>query len=83
MMDDEIRVKVARAVYGDSALRKYAIDPAKPIRISVQDGNVSLYGSVDNRMDANIAYLRANGVSGVFKVSNYLQVPGESSEKLN
>jgi hyperosmotically inducible periplasmic protein len=83
MMDDEIRIKVARAVYGDSALRKYAIDPAKPIRISVQDGNVSLYGSVDNRMDANIAYLRANGVSGVFKVSSYLQTPGETTEKLN
>lgn len=83
IMDDEIRIKVARAVYGDSALRKYAIDPAKPIRISVQGGNVSLYGSVDNRMERDIAYMRANGVSGVFKVSNYLQVPGETTEKLN
>ena len=83
IMDDEIRIKVARAVYGDSALRKYAINPAKPIRISVQDGKVSLYGVVDNRMDANIAYLRANGVPGVFKVSSHLQVPGESDEKVN
>jgi hyperosmotically inducible protein len=83
IMDDEIRVKVARAVYGDSALNKYAIDPAKPIRISVQSGNVSLYGSVDNKMDADIAYMRANGVSGVFNVDSYLQVPGETTEKLN
>ncbi len=83
IMDDEIRIKVARAVYGDSVLRKYAIDPAKPIRISVQGGNVSLYGSVDNKMDADIAYMRANGVSGVFNVSSYLQVPGESTEKVN
>jgi len=83
MMDDEIRIKVARAVYGDSALRKYAINPAKPIRISVQDGKVSLYGAVDNRTDADIANLRANGVPGVFAVSNHLQVPGETDEKLN
>ncbi len=83
IMDDGIRIKVARAVYGDSALRKYAIDPARPIRISVQDGKVSLYGSVDNRMDADIAYMRANGVSGVFKVSSFLQVPGDASERAN
>jgi hyperosmotically inducible protein len=83
IMDDEIRIKVARAVYGDDALRKYAINPAKPIRISVQDGKVALYGVVDNRMDANIAYLRANGVPGVFQVSSHLQVPGESDEKVN
>jgi osmotically-inducible protein OsmY len=83
IMDDEIRINVARAVYGDTALKKYAIDPAKPIRISVQNGKVALHGAVDSRMDANIAYLRANAVPGVFNVSNYLQVPGESSEKLN
>lgn len=83
IMDDEIRLKVARAVYSDAALSKYAIDPAKPIRISVQNGRVSLYGAVDSRMDANIAYLRANGVPGVFNVSNHLQVPDESSEKPN
>ena len=83
IMDDEIRIKVARAVYGYSPLQKYAIDPAKPIRISVQDGKVSLYGVVNNRMDANIAYMRANGVPGVFQVNSYLQVPGETSESLN
>jgi osmotically-inducible protein OsmY len=83
LMDDDIRIRVARAVYGDSALRKYSINPAKPIRISVQDGKVSLYGMVDNEMDANIALIRANGVSGVFAVNNQLQVAGNTSEKLN
>lgn len=77
-MDDEIRIRVARAVYGDSALRKYMIDPAKPIRISVQRGNVSLYGTVNNRMDAQIALVRANSVPGIFSVNSYLQVPGET-----
>ena len=39
-MDDRIRFEVARAVYGYMSLNKYAVDPAKPIRISVQ--NLSL-----------------------------------------
>lgn len=77
-IDDDIRIRVARAVYGDSALRKYMIDPAKPIRISVQRGNVSLYGTVNNRMDAQIALVRANSVPGIFSVNSYLQIPGET-----
>jgi osmotically-inducible protein OsmY len=75
-MDDEIRIRVARAVYGDSSLRKYMIDPVKPIRISVQKGNVSLHGMVNNRMDAQIALVRANGVPGTFSVNSYLRVAG-------
>jgi osmotically-inducible protein OsmY len=79
-MDDEIRIRVARAVYSDSSLRKYMIDPAKPIRISVQRGNVSLYGIVNNRMDAQIALVRAIGVPGAFSVNSYLRVAGEIPE---
>ena len=78
-LDDDIRIRVARAVYGDSALRKYMINPAKPIRISVQKGNVSLYGTVDSRMDAQIALLRAHTVPGVFSVNSYLQAPGQAA----
>lgn len=83
IMDDEIRIRVARAVYGDTSLQKYAINPAKPIRISVQDGKVSLYGMVINEMDSNLAYMRANGVPGVFQVENHLQVEGKSSERVD
>jgi osmotically-inducible protein OsmY len=80
IMDDQTRMAVARAVYGSPTLNKYAIDPAKPIRISVQNGNVSLYGVVDSKADKDMAYIRANGVPGVFSVKNYLQVAGQSSE---
>jgi osmotically-inducible protein OsmY len=72
---------VARAVYGNSVLNKYAIDPAKPIRISVQNGHVELYGVVDSDTDKNIAFIQANSVPGVFSVKNYLQVANQSSEK--
>ncbi len=80
-MDDQTRFAVARAVYGYPTLNKYAIDPAKPIRISVQNGNVELYGVVDSQADKETAYLRANGVPGVFSVKNYLQVTGQPAEQ--
>ena len=76
-MDDRIRLQTARSIYGHPALNKYAIDPGKPIRISVQNGNVTLYGVVNSEMDKEIAYLQANSVPGTFKVTNHLQVAGE------
>lgn len=81
IMDDRIRLQVARAVYGYPSLNKYAIDPAKSIRISVQNGNVELYGVVDNKADSDVAYLRANQVPGVFSVKNFLQVANQPEEK--
>jgi hyperosmotically inducible periplasmic protein len=79
-MDDRIRLAVARAVYGYPTLNKYAIDPAKTIRISVQNGHVELYGVVDNQADKDTANIRANGVPGVFSVKNYLQVANQQGE---
>jgi hyperosmotically inducible periplasmic protein len=80
-MDDRIRIAVYRSVYGFPSLNKYAIDPGKPIRISVQNGNVTLYGAVDSQGDKNAAGIRANSVSGVFHVTNDLQVAGQAPEK--
>jgi osmotically-inducible protein OsmY len=80
IMDDETRFAVARAVYGYASLNRYAMDPAKPIRISVQNGHVELYGVVDTQADKDAANIRANGVSGVFSVKNYLQVAGQPTE---
>ncbi len=80
IMDDQTRLAVARSIYGYPSLNKYAIDPAKPIRISVQNGHVELYGTVDSKSDKDVAYLRANQVPGVFSVKNYLQVAGQPTE---
>jgi hypothetical protein len=80
-MDWQARIAVERAVYGFPSLNKYAIDPAKPIRISVQNGNVELYGVVDSQADKDTAFIRANGVPGVFSVKNYLQVANQATEK--
>ncbi|SPE17351.1 Transport-associated protein [Candidatus Sulfotelmatomonas gaucii] len=80
-MDWGIRIAVARAVYSFPSLSRYAIDPAHPIRISVQNGHVELYGLVDSQADKEAAGLRANTVPGVFSVENDLQVAGQPAEK--
>lgn len=80
-MDDRLRIDLARAIYGTPQLQKCAMDPAKPIRITVVNGNVTLTGVVDDKADRDVAGIRANGVSGVFKVINNIQVAGVQREK--
>jgi hyperosmotically inducible periplasmic protein len=75
--DDELRFRLYRAIYGDSTLSKYSMDPAKPIRIAVNNGNIGLYGQVDNTMDKQIAEMRARGVFGGFTVENHLTTPNQ------
>jgi len=72
--DDRIRVSVARAVYGQSSLNRYALGANPSIRIIVKNGNVTLEGVVADNGARNIANLMANGVSGVFSVTNNLRV---------
>ncbi|MGA8867103.1 MAG: BON domain-containing protein [Candidatus Sulfotelmatobacter sp.] len=79
IFDDGIRLRAARAIYRDSVLSKYALDPARPIRIIVANGHVTLYGSVDNTMDKQIAGLRANQLFGAFTVENKLTVQGKNA----
>ena len=82
MFDDRIRRSAVRAIYGASALNKYAIDPARPIRIIVDNGHISLYGTVINEMDKEIAGIRANQVFGAFSVQNNLQIENGSKQGL-
>jgi len=72
--DDGLRLRAARAIYRDPVLSKYAMDPARPIRIIVANGHVTLVGSVDSKMDKDVAGIRANQLFGVFSVDNQLQV---------
>jgi hyperosmotically inducible periplasmic protein len=72
--DDRIRISAVRAIYRDPALGRYASDPAKPIRIVVDNGKLSLYGTVATAMDKQIAGMRAHQVFGAFSVENNLEV---------
>jgi len=72
--DDGLRLRALRAIYRDPVLSRYAIDPARPIRIIVANGHITLYGSVDSKADKAIAGIRANQLFGAFSVENKLEV---------
>ena len=73
-MDDRIRMELFRAIYDYPPLQKYELGVQKPIRIIVKNGRVNLEGVVDNDADKNMVGIRANGVPGIFSVTNNLQV---------
>jgi hyperosmotically inducible protein len=72
--DDKIRLATFRAIYGDTALSRYALQAVPPVHMVVENGNVTLEGVVATEADKNLAYLRASGVEGVFSVKNNLRV---------
>jgi len=73
-MDDGLRLRLYREIYGFPALEKYALGVQKPIRIIVKNSHVTLEGVIDSEADKNMAGLRANGVPGIFSVTNNLRV---------
>jgi hyperosmotically inducible periplasmic protein len=79
--DDRLRFQALRVIYGDSVLSRYALDPARPIRIIVSNGHLTLYGSVDSKMDKEIAGIKANQLFGAFSVDNKLQVEGKPGQQ--
>jgi hyperosmotically inducible protein len=79
--DDRLRLQALRVIYGDSVLSRYALDPARPIRIIVSNGHLTLYGSVDSKMDKEIAGIKANQLFGAFSVDNKLQVEGKPGQQ--
>jgi len=77
-MDNQIRAAVYRAIYGDPVLSdRYGFRAVPSIHILVKSGNVVLEGVVANAMDKNIAGVRADGVPGVFFVTNDLVAESE------
>jgi osmotically-inducible protein OsmY len=51
------------------------------IHIIVKNGNVALYGVVNNEMDKTIAGMQANSAPGAFSVDNDLIVPGSGKSE--
>jgi hyperosmotically inducible protein len=73
--DDRLRLQVARAIFRDPALSRYAMGAVPSIHILVDNGHVTLSGVVSNEMDKNIAGIRANGEGLSFgNVTNNLQI---------
>jgi hyperosmotically inducible periplasmic protein len=79
--DDRIRNRLAHAIFNDPRLFRYSMGAVPPIHLIVNRGHVFLEGVVDNQTDKNVAGIRANGVPGVFSVTNNLQVQSATAKK--
>ena len=76
--DDRLRIALYRAIYGwDSPLFRYATQAIPSIHIIVDRGRATLKGVVATKQDAQVAYMRARSVPGLFDVKNELQVESE------
>jgi hyperosmotically inducible protein len=76
--DDRLRLALYRTIYSwDSPLFRYATQSVPPIHIIVKNGRAALKGVVATKADATLAYVRAQGVPGLFEVKNELEVESE------
>ncbi len=79
--DDRLRLQVARAIYRDTVLSRYAIEPIPSIHIIVDNGHVTLEGVVATESEKNIAGIRANGAGLSFgMVTNNLRVENSKNK---
>ena len=79
--DDRLRVQIARAIYRDPALTRYAIQAVPPIHIIVDNGHVTLTGVVNNDLEKNVAGIRAASFLSFGPVTNNLQVEHPAPKK--
>jgi len=76
--DDSIRARTYRAVFRSGSLYRYSMGANPSIHIVVKNGRVALEGVVSSKMDSQLAYMAANGVPGVFSVTNNLRIASHS-----
>lgn len=76
--DDSIRIRTARAFANGGSLYRYLQGANPSIRIIVDNGHVTLEGFVSNKGDSRLANILANGVPGVFSVTNNLEFTKKS-----
>jgi hyperosmotically inducible protein len=73
--DDRLRLQVARAIFADPVLSRYAMGAIPSIHIIVDNGHVTLTGAVATETDKQIATIRASGAGLSFgSVVNNLSV---------
>ena len=79
--DDELRFRIARAIYGHSAFWNYAAMAQPPIHIVVNGGRVTLQGVVQSNVERQLARSLATGF-GAFEVKNDLKTDVEVQAEL-
>jgi len=80
--DDRLRLQVARAIYRDPVLSRYAMGAVPSIHIIVDNGKVTLTGVVNNAMEKQVAGIRASSAGLSFgPVINNLAVENPPAKK--
>jgi hyperosmotically inducible protein len=79
--DDELRHRIARSIYGNSAFWNYASMANPPIHIVVEHGRVTLEGVVNNNVERMLARSLAT-TFGAFSVTNDLRTDAEVRAEL-
>lgn len=79
--DDELRFRIARAIYSHSSFWNYAAMATPPIRIVVNRGRVTLEGVVNSNVERMLARSLASGF-GAFEVKNKLRTDAEVQASL-
>jgi hyperosmotically inducible protein len=80
--DDRLRLQVARAIYRDPALSRYALGAVPSIHIIVDNGKVTLTGVVNNNLEKQVAGMRAYSAGLSFgSVVNNLTVENPPAKK--
>lgn len=74
--DDDLRFRIARAIYGHSSFWNYAMMANPPIRVVVNRGRVTLEGVVNSNVERMLARSLASGF-GAFEVTNALKTDAE------
>ena len=81
IFDDELRFRIARAIYGNSSFWQYASMVNPPIHVIVRNGRVTLEGVVNSNVERMLARSLATGF-GAFEVTNALRTTDEVREGL-
>lgn len=79
--DDELRLRIARAIYGNPSFWHYATMVNPPIHIVVEQGRVKLEGTVNSHVERMLAQSLAIGF-GEFSVQNNLKTDAERQAEL-
>ena len=79
--DDDLRFRIARAIYGHSLFWNYANMANPPIRIIVNRGRVSLEGVVQSNVERMLARSLASGFNA-FEIKNALKTDAEVREEM-
>jgi hyperosmotically inducible protein len=79
--DDELRYRIARSIYGNSAFWNYGAMVNPPIHVIVERGRVTLEGVVNSNVDRMLARSLASH-HGAFSVTNNLKTDAEMKSEL-